>query len=60
MFVCYPISFATEGLYIWSKDYDDIVSTSSTDDSSVDSNNSLALESGSAILIEQEFRSNSI
>ena len=53
-FIGSPICFAAENLYVWSNDYDLTISTSSSDDSSIDSNNSLNLESESAILIEQE------
>ena len=53
-FICSPICFAVEDLYVWSNDYDLAISTSSSESSTIDSNNSLNLESGSAILIEQE------
>ena len=52
--VCLPICKAQDNSYIWINNYDLSVSTSSSENSSIDSNNSLNLESGSAILIEQE------
>ena len=58
IFIYSPMCFAFEDLYVWSNDYNLAVSASSlensSDDANVDSNNSLNLESGSAILIEQE------
>ncbi len=52
--VCLPICKAQNNLYTWSNNNDLSVSTSNTENSNIDSNNSLNLESGSAILIEQE------
>ena len=56
VFIYSPMCFAFEDVYVWSNDYDLTVSTSSSknssDDANVDSNNSLNLESGCAILIE--------
>ena len=52
--VCFPICRAQDDLYTWSNNNDLSVSTSNTENSNIDSNNSLNLESGSAILIEQE------
>ncbi|HJJ04871.1 MAG TPA: hypothetical protein OIM45_03235 [Clostridiaceae bacterium] len=60
MFVIYPSVIASENVYIWSNDYDITVPTSSSTTTEQDSNNSLSLESGSAILIEQESRSDSV
>ena len=60
MFVIYPSVIASENVYIWSNDYDITVPTSSSTTTEQDSNNSLSLESGSAILIEQEARSDSV
>ena len=56
MFVIYPSVIASENVYIWSNDYDITVPTSSSTTTEQDANNSLSLESGSAILIEQESR----
>ena len=52
--VCFPICRAQDDLYTWSNNNDLSVSTSSNENSNIDSNNPLNLESGSAILIEQE------
>ena len=60
MFVIYPSVIASENVYIWSNDYDITVPTSSSTTTEQDANNSLSLESGSAILIEQESRSDSV
>lgn len=60
MFVIYPSVIASENVYIWSNDYDTTVPTSSSTTTEQDSNNSLSLESGSAILIEQESRSDPV
>lgn len=56
-----PICKAQDDSYIWTNNYDLAISTSSSEDSNIDldnssanSNNPLNLESGSAILIEQE------
>lgn len=54
MFVYYPTCIASDNLYIWSSDYDLTVPTSSSDATALNSDNPLNLESGSAILIEQE------
>ena len=57
-FFIIPLSFSyTDSMYIWSN-YPDTVTTSSIDTSSTPVD--LALESGSAILIEQTARKNSL
>lgn len=53
-FIYSPICFSVEDLYVWSNNYNQSISTNSSDNSSIDSSNSLNLESESAILIEQE------
>ena len=60
MFVIYPSVIASENVYFWSNDYYITVPTSSSTTTEQDSNSSLSLESGSAILIEQESRSDSV